>query len=101
MWWVLRLESKEQSQAMMQRIMDAFLPKYVGAGKPIGMAVFYHQNNESNSTSLYFSPEASSLAMQFGATSFDGQFKEMDLQLLVGDEKSIDYLFPNLDQGVS
>jgi hypothetical protein len=98
MWFLLQINEADQVNPTLQRVMDAFLPKYVGAGRPIGMAIFYTQASESALTSIYFSPEAASLAMQFGASTFNGEFKDMDLQLLVGDEKSIDYLFPNADQ---
>ncbi|RKZ99508.1 MAG: hypothetical protein DRQ42_07600, partial [Gammaproteobacteria bacterium] len=81
----------------MQRIMDAFIPKYIGAGRPLGMAIFSSTHRESNIVTLYFSPRAVSLAMQFGAIPCESTFVDQELSLLVGDERSIDFLFPEAD----
>ncbi|MBE0439194.1 MAG: hypothetical protein IBX57_05365 [Gammaproteobacteria bacterium] len=96
-WYSIELADSEQAKDTMKRIMDAFMPKYVGAGRPLGMAVFYSYDSESQNTAIYFAPKASSLAMQFGASPFDGEFADMDLALLVGDQASIDHLFPDAD----
>lgn len=95
MWYLIELNDGELAKETMKRIMDAFMPKYVGAGRPLGMAVFYSYNAVSQVTTIYFAPKASSLAMQFGASPFDGEFVDMDLSLLVGDQASIDHLFPD------
>jgi len=73
--------------------MDAFTPKYIGAGRPLSMAIF-SSNKQDNTTTLYFSPKAVSLAIQFGAGSCDSDFENQDLALLVGDQRSIAQLFP-------
>jgi len=77
--------------------MNAFMPKYVGSGRPLGMAIFSSHNKETKTTTLYFSPQAASLAMQFGAEACGSDFVDVDLSLLVGDESSIDYLFPEAE----
>jgi hypothetical protein len=73
------------------------MPKYIGSGRPLGMAVFSSHNKETKTTTTYFSPQAASLAMQFGASSCDSNFVDLGLMLLVGDESSIDYLFPEAE----
>jgi hypothetical protein len=90
-------ELETADEKLLQRIMDAFMPKYIGSGRPLGMALFSCKSDNSNTIKVYFAPKAVSLAMQFGATSHDGNFANQDLSLLVGDEGSIDYLFPELD----
>lgn len=97
MWYAIEIAGAEQAKDIMKRIMDAFMPKYVGSGRPLGMAVFYSYNSDTEITTIYFAPKASSLAMQFGASLFDGDFVDMDLSLLVGDQASIDHLFPDAD----
>ncbi|MDF1589340.1 MAG: hypothetical protein P1P93_09350 [Gammaproteobacteria bacterium] len=97
MWYSIDSNDGDLAKQTMKRIMDAFMPKYVGAGRPLGMAVFYSYNADTQITTIYFSPQASSLAMQFGATPFDGDFADMDLALLVGDQASIEHLFPDID----
>lgn len=97
MWYSIDSNDGELAKQTMKRVMDGFMPKYVGAGRPLGMAVFYSYDSDAQTTTIYFSPQASSLAMQFGATPFDGQFTDMDLSLLVGDQASIDHLFPDAD----
>ncbi len=97
MWYSTDINNGELAKETMKRIMDAFMPKYVGAGRPVGMAVFYSYDSNSQITTIYFAPKASSLAMQFGASPFDGEFADMDLSLLVGDQASIDHLFPDAD----
>lgn len=95
-WYSIEVDD-DQAAKISQKIMDAFLPKYVGSGRPLGMAVFSSHNNESKTTTIYFAPQAASLAMQFGAGSCDSNFVDIKLSLLVGDESSIDYLFPEAD----
>lgn len=96
-WSSIDLSEDVAVKKTMQRIMDAFIPKYIGAGRPLGMAIFSSTSRESNSLTLYFSPNTVSLAMQFGATPCEGVFVDQELSLLVGDERSIDFLFPNAD----
>ncbi|MDQ7072424.1 MAG: hypothetical protein Q9N32_01135 [Gammaproteobacteria bacterium] len=95
-WYSLDVDNTEAAKTK-QRIMDAFMPKYVGSGRPLGMAIFSSHDQELNNTTLYFSPKAASLAIQFGASPHDGHFADIALALLVGDESSIDYLFPEAD----
>lgn len=97
MWYTLAIDDGNKAKDIMKRIMDSFMPKYVGAGRPLGMAVFYSYDSASEITRIFFAPQAASLAMQFGAESFDGEFVDIDLSLLVGDQSSIDHLFPNAD----
>jgi len=92
-WYSLEVNDEK----MMGRIMDAFMPKYVGSGKPLGMALFSSKSKDDNKLTVYFSPKAVSLAMQFGASSYGDSFVDVELALLVGDEGSIDYLFPDAD----
>jgi hypothetical protein len=80
----------------MQRVMDAFMPKYVGSGRPLGMAVFHSVDPTNQTTTLFFSPDAASLAMQFGASGFEGAFNDIELSLMVGDPACVEYLFPDL-----
>lgn len=96
MWYEIELNDSEAAK-MAQKVMDAFAPKYVGSGRPLGMAVFSSHNAETQTTSIYFSPKAASLAMQFGASTCDSDFTNIELALLVGDENSIDYLFPEAE----
>ena len=96
-WYSIELDDSAKSNNLIQRIMDAFMPKYVGAGRPLGMALFSSTTAESNSVTIYFSPKSVSLAMQFGASPCDSHFVNQELSLLVGDESSIDYLFPDAD----
>lgn len=92
-WYALELDNEQ----LMQRIMNAFMPKYIGSGKPLGMALFSSKTGDSNTVTIYFSPKASSLAMQFGASPCGSTFVDKELSLLVGDEGSIDFLFPDAD----
>lgn len=94
-WYSLEITDGDTAKTMMQRIMDAFMPRYVGAGRPVDMAVFSSHNKALNTWSLYFSPKAASLAMQFGASSFEPNFVDQDLALLVGDARSTEVLFPD------
>ena len=95
-WHAIEVEQGDSANNMMHRIMDAFTPKYIGAGRPLDMAIFSHHNEELNHVTLYFSPKAFSLAMQFGARPCDDSFVNIDLSLLVGDERSIAVLFPDV-----
>lgn len=95
-WFSIELDDNQAAKTS-QKVMDAFMPKYVGSGRPLGMAIFSSHNKEANTTTLYFAPKAASLAMQFGADSCDSNFADMELALLVGDESSIDYLFPEAE----
>jgi hypothetical protein len=94
-WYSLEITDGDIAKMTMQRIMDAFMPKYIGAGRPLDMAVFSSHNAASNSWTLYFSPKAMSLAVRFGASSFDKDFVDQNLALLVGDARSMDVLFPD------
>lgn len=96
-WYSIEIDDEVTAKQTMQRVMDEFTPKYIGAGRPLTMAVFSSYNRESNIISLYFSPKAASLAMRFGASPCDGVFVAQELSLLVGDERSIDLLFPEAD----
>tara|TARA_R110002049_G_scaffold260988_2_gene437082 strand:+ start:1658 stop:1963 length:306 start_codon:yes stop_codon:yes gene_type:complete len=98
-WYLLEITDGDEAKTMMQRIMDAFMPKYIGAGRPLDMAVFSSHNAVSNTWTLYFSPKAMSLAMRFGANRFESNFVDQDLALLVGDARSIDILFPDAKAG--
>jgi len=92
-WYSLDIGDGEASVKTMKRVMDAFTPKYIGAGRPVSMAIF-SSTNRDGSVTLYFSAKAVSLAMQFGAGSCDGNFVNKDLTLLVGDQRSVAELFP-------
>lgn len=94
-WYSLEITDGEAAKATMQRIMDAFMPQYIGAGRPLDMAVFSSQDVVSNIWTVYFSPKAMSLAMQFGASRFESEFVNQDLALLVGDARSMAILFPD------
>lgn len=95
-WYSIELTDEEAARTL-QKIMDAFMPKYVGSGRPLGMAIFSSHNKETMITTVYFSPQAASLAMQFGASACNSDFVDVELSLLVGDESSIDYLFPEAE----
>lgn len=95
-WYSLEITDGEAAKTTMQRIMDAFMPKYIGAGRPLDMAVFSSHDAASNTWTLYFSPKAMSLAMRFGASRFEHNFVDLDLALLVGDARSMDILFPDV-----
>ena len=95
-WYSIELDDGEAA-ATLQKVMNAFMPKYVGSGRPLGMAIFSSHDKEAKTTTIYFSPQAASLAMQFGADSCDSNFVDVELSLLVGDESSIDYLFPDAE----
>ena len=97
-WYSLEMVADDSAKTTMQRIMDAFTPKYIGSGRPIDMAIFSSYDSVENTITLYFSPKAASLAMQFGAMPCDSEFVDVELSLLVGDDGSIDALFPNADQ---
>jgi len=94
-WYSLEIGSGLSSNKIMQRVMDAFLPKHIGAGRPISMAIFTSIRKSDKNITLYFSPKAVSLAMQFGASSYENEFVDMELSLLVGDERSLEALFPD------
>jgi len=96
-WYALSIDESEASKKLMQRIMDAFMPKYIGSGRPMGMAIFSGRDTETGDKTIFFSPKSASLAMQFGASSYGNEFANKELSLLVGDEGSIDYLFPDAD----
>lgn len=96
-WYSTEIDDSEAANTI-QKVMNAFTPKYIGSGRPLGMAVFSSHNNESKTTTVYFAPKAASLAMQFGAGSCDSNFVDVELSLLVGDESSIDYLFPEAEE---
>ena len=96
-WYSIDIADDVAAKNTMQRIMDAFMPKYIGAGRPLGMAIFSSFNREKNIVTLYFSPKAASLAIQFGASPCESVFVDQKLSLLVGDERSIDHLFPDAD----
>ncbi len=96
-WYSIELSDSEAARTA-QKVMDAFTPKYVGSGRPLGMAVFSSHNQSSQTTTIYFAPKAASLAMQFGASSCDSNFVNVDLTLLVGDQNSADYLFPEAEE---
>jgi len=93
-WYKLELNDDEAAKKTMQRVMDAFTPKYVGAGRPLDMAIFSSANPDEKSITLYLSPKAASLAMQFGASPCDDNFVNTDLSLLVGDQRCVGLLFP-------
>lgn len=94
-WYSIEITNAERAKTTMQRIMDAFTPKYIGAGRPVDMAVFSSHDVEANTWTVFFSPKAMSLAMQFGASRFENDFVDLDLALLVGDFRSMDILFPD------
>lgn len=94
-WYSIELNDDEAAKKTMQRVMDAFVPKYVSAGRPVDMAIFTSQNEDNKIITLYFSAKAVSLAMQFGAAPCDDTFVNTDLSLLVGDQRSIELLFPD------
>ena len=95
-WYSLEITDGDSAKASIQRVMDAFMPKYVGSGRPVDMAIFSSYDKKSNTWTLYFSPKALSLALRFGAGRFDGHFVDQDLSLLVGDARSMDILFPDV-----
>ena len=94
-WYSIDLDDSKTAQNTTQKIMDAFLPKYIGAGRPIAMAIFSSYNSALDRVTVYFSPKAISLAIQFGASPCESDFINLNLSLLVGDERSIDHLFPD------
>jgi len=94
-WYSIEMTDGDVAKTTMQRIMDAFMPKYIGAGRPLDMAVFSSHDAASNTWTVYFSPKAMSLAMRFGASCFEDNFVNQDLALLVGDARSMDILFPD------
>ncbi len=96
-WYSVDIDH-EKAQPLLKRIMDAFTPKYVGAGRPLGMAVFTYFNPDTQVVRVFFSPLAISLAIQFGALPYTGEFKDMDLALLVGDPDCIPHLFPDVNR---
>jgi len=96
-WYSIDIADSDEAKRKMQRIMDAFMPKYIGSGRPLGMAIFHSYSQESSTVTVYFSPKSASLAIQFGASPCGSTFYNKDLSLLVGDERSIDYLFPDAD----
>lgn len=91
-WYSIELDNSNSTQKTLQRIMDSFTPKYIGAGRPVDMAIF--TSPISDGLTVYFSPKAVSIAIQFGASSCDGEFINQDLSLLVGDPRSVEVLFP-------
>jgi len=93
-WYSLEIGEGEAAKKIIKRVMDAFMPKYVGAGQPLGMAIFSNYSEASNIVTLYFSPKALSLAIQFGASPHEDAFVDLDLSLLVGDQVSVEFLFP-------
>jgi hypothetical protein len=97
-WYSLELEDGAEAKKLIQRIMDAFMPKYVGSGRPLGMALFSSLDKDTKVITIYFAPKALSLAMQFGASPCGDTFIDKELALLVGDEGSIDFLFPDADK---
>ena len=95
-WYSIEIADSDAAKTTMKRVMDAFMPKYIGAGRPLDMAIFSSHNADLNSWTLYFSPKAASLAMRFGASPCVNEFVDLDLALLVGDERSMDILFPDI-----
>ena len=95
MWYSMIMVADEKAKLVLQRVMDAFMPKYVGSGRPVDMALFSSYSEESNEVTVYFSPKTASLAMQFGASSCDSDFADVKLTLLVGDDRAVETLFPD------
>lgn len=95
MWYSIEMADGDEAKTTMQRVMDAFMPKYIGSGRPLDMAIFSSHNTDSSIWTLYFSPKAASLAMRFGASPCTSEFVDLDLALLVGDERSMAILFPD------
>lgn len=96
-WYSLDIADSDTAKTTMKRVMDAFMPKYIGSGRPLDMAIFSSHESGSSRWTVYFSPKAMSLAMRFGASPFLGEFVDLDLALLVGDERSMAILFPDTD----
>jgi len=97
-WHSLTLQGEDTIKSTIKRIMTAFTPKFIGSGQPISMAIFSSSDNlNSDEVTLYFSPKAVSLAVQFGAAPCDSTFSNQKLALLVGNEKSINALFPDAE----
>jgi hypothetical protein len=96
-WYSLEMADGHTAKTTMQGVMDAFMPKYVGSGRPLDMAIFSSHNTELTMWTLYFSPKAASLAMRFGASPCSNEFVDLDLALLVGDERSMTILFPDTE----
>lgn len=94
-WYSLEITDGETAKITMQRIMDAFMPKYIGSGRPLDMAIFSSHDAILNIWTIYFSPKAMSLAIRFGANRFESDFVDQDLALLVGDARCMDILFPD------
>lgn len=94
-WYSIEIADSNTAKTTMTRVMDAFMPKYIGSGRPLDMAIFSSHDADSDIWTLYFSPKAASLALRFGATPFVDEFVDVDLALLVGDERSMAILFPD------
>lgn len=93
-WHSKELGDGTQALAPSQQIMEAFIPTFQALGQPFDMAVFSRNDLERNVVTAYFSPAASALAKAFGATVCDKPNRD-GLGLLVGDQRSIQLLFPN------
>ena len=99
MWYSMVMVADDKAKLVMQRVMDAFMPKYVGSGRPVDMALFSSYNEDDNEVTVYFSPKTASLAMRFGASPCDSDFVDVKLTLLAGDDRAVEVLFPDAQAG--
>ncbi len=94
-WFSKQLGNGVDAHAPSIAIQEAFLPMFARAGNPTDMAVFSRYDLRENTVTVYFSPAASQLAQTFGAAPCEKPSFE-NLSLLVGDQRSIDSLFPKM-----
>ena len=68
-WYSLEITDGDSAKATIQRVMDAFMPKYVGSGRPVDMAIFSSYDKKSNTWTLYF-PQSTEPCLTFWGWPF-------------------------------
>lgn len=66
-WSSLALGDGVDALTPTQKIMEAWMPVFIAAGQPRGMAVFSNYDLEANVVTAYFPPESFQLGVAFGA----------------------------------
>jgi hypothetical protein len=66
-------------------IREAFIEAFMAAGEPPDMGVFFRRDPEHEDVTIYFAPQAATLASDFHATCCAKPTPDRGLSLLAGD----------------
>ena len=92
-WYSVDLGDGIDAYVPTRQIKQQFSSLYERSGKPKDMAIFSRYDMRSNIFTVYFSPLAAELAMEYSATPCDKPDQE-NLSLLAGHNRSVTELFP-------